>query len=648
MADVDELIRQELTGAAQPADPTGAFERILMKRRARRALRRAGVLGLAVIVVAGSFLGTYSFSRVFRAAGGRGDLVAFVRLLRPCYDHPNVGGGLELFAVDVNTGEQRLLSRDATFTDGTLPSERSPDFSPEGTEYVWVDHYRHDLYLTDLLTGDTRRLTDGPDADRPRFSPDGSTIAFSGTEDPAEPESIYVINPEDAGPVRLTEGSLPVWTPDGRIAFVRTHSRIFEEQLAETTVFRQVAGPTEFLVMNADGSGIQKVFEAPSDVGIVDGEWAPEGERLVGEAVVRGNHDIYVVDLAARAATRLTDHPARDGSPSWSPDGSMIAFTTGRWGTGVGHSEIAVVNADGSGLRRLTNDCWDDHDPTWIPDDRAVETLRVWTPPPLPELGSTGVAKPEQILYSGDVDGVVDLFAIDATGGEATRLTADLSQQLHPSWSPDRTRIAFSGDLDEPGNPDIYVMEPDGTNVRRVTSAPGGDGRPSWSPDGSMMALERDGAIVLVNADGSEERPLTDGSGRDGYPAWSPDGSRIAFIRDGEVHVINADGTSLRRLTETGHNYEVDWSPDGSKLLFTHLRDLVLINADGTGFHNLTAGPKDTYERGGNWSPDGAQIVFASDRQGGQDMHLYVMNADGTRIRRLDGPIGFCCPEPDW
>lgn len=641
MAEIDEHIRARLDLAARPAGPIGVFE-VVAKKRARRArVRKASSLALAVSVVGATGAALYSLERVLRPAAGPEGHLAFVRNLRPCYKYPNISGGLQMFSVNVTTGEQRLISRGDTSSDGMF--ETAPDFSPDGARYLWIDHYRGSLHLTDLTSGTTVDLIQDMVVDGARFSPDGAMIAFSAGSPPPSEKHIFVMDIPGGEARRLTEGENPIWTQDGRIAFIRTHPLI--EQQTEDGVLRTPAEPTEFLVMNPDGSGLQVVYESPEDVVIVSGDWNPNGGSVVGEAVVRGNHDIYVVDFEAGIARRLTDHPARDMSPSWSPDGTAVAFVTGRWGSGIGHSEIAVVGADGSGLRRVTNDCWDERDPTWIPDQSAVPSLPVWTPTP-PALGEPHAAAPGHILFAGEVDGVVDLFAVDPAGGDPINVTADLDHQLSPDWSPDRRRILFAGDLHGRGNLDIYVMEADGTGVVQLTSGPEADGRPTWSPDGSMIAFARDGTIVVMGADGSNQRPLP-GSGEDGYPTWSPDGSKIAFVRDGDIYLIETDGEGLSRLTSLGDVYELSWSPDGEWLLFTHVRDVAVIRADGTGYSNLTDGPEDAYDLGGEWSPDGTEIVFASDRQSDGSMDLFVMSTDGTDRRRL-APTGFCCPEPSW
>ncbi|MCH8286841.1 PD40 domain-containing protein [candidate division KSB1 bacterium] len=86
---------------------------------------------------------------------------------------------------------------------------------------------------------------------------------------------------------------------------------------------------------------------------------------------------------------------------------------------------------------------------------------------------------------------------------------------MHPSWSPDGTKIVFSSTRDdnnesETPNLEIYVMDADGSNIKRLTNSLRHDGSPSWSPDGSQIIFEsdRNGSfeIYIMNADGSNQR----------------------------------------------------------------------------------------------------------------------------------------------
>jgi hypothetical protein len=252
-----------------------------------------------------------------------------------------------------------------------------------------------------------------------------------------------------------------------------------------------------------------------------------------------GNFEIYVMNADGAGQTNLTNDPAGDNFPAWSPDGSRIAFHSDR----DGNFEIYVMNADGSGLGNLTNNPADDAYAAWSPDGT-------------------------RIAFSSDRDGNFEIYLMNADGTGLARLTDNAAEDSPPRWSPDGTRIAFVSDRD--GNTEIYVMNADGTGLARLTDNPAEDSLPSWSPDGTRIVFhsDRDGntEIYVMNADGSGQARLTNNAAIDGFPAWSPDGERIVFVsdRDGnfEIYVMVADGTGLARLTDNADRDNVPvWSP---------------------------------------------------------------------------------------
>ena len=216
------------------------------------------------------------------------------------------------------------------------------------------------------------------------------------------------------------------------------------------------------------------------------------------------------------------------------------------------------------------------------------------------------------------------------------------------AWSPDGRRISF---VSRGGTYDVYVMNADGSGQRKLAR----DARlatPAWSPDGRMIAFERrDGfnRLYVVNADGSGLRNLADANGQPlSPPTWSPDGRKLAFVNSGGVFVINADGSGQRPLTRrqrAGRSASPAWSPDGRKIAFVHdggcgdfCFHLYVMNADGSALRNLTrklchsgCGPGGGPASHPAWSPDGLKIAFDNDHDG----EVYVMNADGSRLRRL-------------
>ena len=301
-----------------------------------------------------------------------------------------------------------------------------------------------------------------------------------------------------------------------------------------------------------------------------------------------------------------------------------------------------------------------------------------------------------------------DIWVMDADGTNQTNLTnTPDTNEGQPAWSPDGTKIAFTGpgDLNEDGVRlgDIYVMDADGTNRTNLTDTPNrSDYQPSWAPSGAQLTFVRvvEGRVFLeqpdifvmdtdpATKDDAINLTQTDESEYD--PAWSPDGAKIAFagVRNSgwEIVTMDPDGQNEKILTGDGfdgNDEAPDWSPDGTKVVFMKESqvggccepwEIWAVNRDGSGDTNLTNDP--SYDMGPSWSPDGSEITFSSTRARTDEdpsrTDIYAMPApttlpppsetaatttmeqgegvmafaESTLIRRLT--TGGLSSEPDW
>ena len=247
-----------------------------------------------------------------------------------------------------------------------------------------------------------------------------------------------------------------------------------------------------------------------------------------------GYAQIYVMNGNGSGQARLTNDDFIDFYPTWSPDGSEIAYE--HWpplnDTSV---QIFVTNADGSGAHSITAD------PSWIDAEEPV-----WSPD-----GTKIAISASTADHSG-------IFWIAPDGSSSSVIVSGIDTE--PTWSPDSTKMAFDAYISTPGFNQIQVIGIDGSNRHALTPPTQDATDPSWSPDGTRILYTVNGAdgsqqIYVMDADGSNEVPLTDKSSHNYSARWSPDGKAIVFGSDrtghSQVFVMSASGGIPHNLTNT-------------------------------------------------------------------------------------------------
>jgi Tol biopolymer transport system component len=286
-----------------------------------------------------------------------------------------------------------------------------------------------EIYAMNPDGGDVRQLTENRgggtrDADDqgPVWSPDGSRIVFASardhTGDGSDNFEVYVMEADGSAQTRLTENEElegnPAWSPDGEsILFVR----------------RIVPGGEgfELALMSDDGTGAETVLEID---GYGAGAFSPDGSQVAFTRCrdEQGTLDCEIWVASADGSDRrlLVDSRGRDGDVAWSPDGTRIAFTSDRDRNGQcffhdcwGHNgEIYVMSADGSDQRRVTDNPGDDQFPTWSPDGTRI--------------AFAGLRDVEGAVDAPEEN--YEIYVTGEDGSDVRQLTDNTTWDWHPDW----------------------------------------------------------------------------------------------------------------------------------------------------------------------------------------------------------------------
>lgn len=227
--------------------------------------------------------------------------------------------------------------------------QHAPDWSPDGSKIAFGTAYNNDIFIIDMSGSEPVALDDlDVSGDNPKWSPDGERFAYEAagpdTDGSGSRTQIFVVDVDGTGSTQITFGqdpgdvgttgnhsaSSPTWSPDGRIAFVRSFDTVF---CCSPTGMNLSFRTFELLVMNPDGSGIevlesdsQGTNEQPANA-YSNPDFSPDGKTLAydHDEGDDGTRDIVLRDMVDGSKSSLT----AGSDPSFSPTGRDIAYTAG-------------------------------------------------------------------------------------------------------------------------------------------------------------------------------------------------------------------------------------------------------------------------------------------------------------------------------
>jgi len=289
-----------------------------------------------------------------------------------------------------------------------------------------------DLFTVPPAGGAIRRLTRTSTwEEKAEWSADGGRLAFGRSGPTGDPTEIASLDVRTGDLEVLTSfassSQAPTWSPDGRIAFFSLHE-------APAPASRDMPPPAELWSIAADGSGLQRLTRDKQIQ--TDAEWSPDGNTIAYSQwrAVRGEPGVFDIGLSLmnRDGTGkralLAASARRDiATQSWSPDGQRLvvewvsATPSGRK-RGERQSDIAVVNADGTGLRFLTRTAALETEPVWSPDGTMIAFA-----------SDRHVRRGRHLDRNG---AAFEIYTMRADGTEVHRITRNHVPDLYPDWQP--------------------------------------------------------------------------------------------------------------------------------------------------------------------------------------------------------------------
>ena len=488
--------------------------------------------------------------------------------------------------------------------------------------YVPIDAGNQSLWIWNLDSGEKREVLP-PDPALlwgMRFTRDAESLFYTATQPNSTISVLYRAvssgQPQDTEQVIVNIDSPIALSPDGlQIAFIRS----FPGQHRDAMV-----------VANVDGTGERELAsrQHPNKFSFSSPSWSPDGE-VIAVGASRSNKlefTLLAVPLDGTAPIELSPWGWKDlRAVAWNEDGSTLYFSA----TAINSNSLQIwrLPYPDCEAQRITN------------DTNSYEELSLAMQPPT--------------LVTMQTDALANIWIVPSAGAPR-RITSGRTEGFDGLVVSANGRVFYASTENQ--QPDLWSMKADGTDFRRLTH----DGClfPSVSRDGRFVTfVSAQGGIHhiwRIDADGNNRKQLTHGDG-ESYPSIAPDGKSIVYTPQGAARNtlwrISIDGGLPEQLTYEGMAIKAVVSPDGKRIACTYRKDeadkwkIAVLDAKGGSPLMVFVLPY-PYHQVIRWSPDGEALNYVDRCRGVFNIWQQPLNGSSpTKITNFTEDAIFCY---DW